>query len=105
MSVALNVDNSISWPPFKVPFARLFVLEVNPVSNLKGLWCVVYGLLSHFNLFSSSIFFAIASASLCVSRFNIPVSESPKNVAWVLIVDVEVGSGPCHIPRRMVFQQ
>ena len=48
MSVMLNVDNSIFWPPFKVPFARLFVLEVNPVSNLEGWWCAVHGLLSHF---------------------------------------------------------
>ena len=30
------------------------------------------------NLFSSRVFFAIASASLCASRFNIPESGSPR---------------------------
>ena len=30
------------------------------------------------NLFSSKVFFAIASASLCASRFNIPESGSPR---------------------------
>ena len=35
-------------PPFKVPFAGLFVLEVDPVSNLEGWWCAVHGLLSCF---------------------------------------------------------
>ena len=28
-----------------------------------------------------------------------------ENVAWVLIVDVKVDLGPCHIPKRMVFLQ
>ena len=44
----LNGDNSVSWPPFLVPFAGLFVLEVDSVANLEGWWCSTHCLLSCF---------------------------------------------------------
>ena len=78
MSIALNMDNLVSGSPLQIPFARLFVFEVYMISNLKGglfletvFWVAV-------NLFLSSVFFAIANASLCVSRCNLPESGSPR---------------------------
>ena len=78
MSVMLTADNSMSWPPFLIPFAGLFVLEVDSVSNFEGWWCLVHGLLSCFDLFSSRVFFGIANDSLCASKFSIPESGSPR---------------------------
>ena len=56
------------------------------------------------NLFSSNVFFAITKANLCVSRFSIPESvHLLRNIAWVPVVGVRVGWGPCCILRRMVI--
>ena len=57
------------------------------------------------NLFSSKVFFAMANANLCVSRFSIPESGSTRKCCMVLTVDVEEGLDLFHIPRRMVFLQ
>ena len=72
MSVELYTNNLISGSPLQIPFAWLFVFEVYTVSNLKG-WVG-----SGSSLFSSSVFLAIASASLCVSKCNFPESGSPR---------------------------
>ena len=57
------------------------------------------------NLFSSRVFFAMAKANLCISRFSIPESGLLENVVWVLTGDVIEGLDPFHILRRMVFLQ
>ena len=78
MSVALNTDNLVSRSPLQIPFAWLFVLEVYMVSNLKG-W-VVSGdsLLVGCKSIFIQCFFAIANASLCVSKCNFSESGSPR---------------------------
>ena len=38
-----------------------------------------------------------------VSRFSIPELGLLRNVAWVPVVGVRVGWGPCHILRRTVI--
>ena len=45
----------------------------------------------------------MASASLWVSRFNLPESILQENVTWVPEADVMVGWGLCHILERMVI--
>ena len=54
------------------------------------------------NLFSSSVFFAIANASLCVSKCSFPESGSPKNVALVLVTGEVVNRDLFHRLGRMV---
>ena len=78
MSIMLNVDNPISRSPFQVPLARLLVFEIYTISYLEGWFVSCHCLLSSLNLFSSNDFFVIAKAILCVSRFSIPDSGSPR---------------------------
>ena len=78
MSVALNMDNPVSRSPLQIPFARLFVFKVYMISNLKGEVVSENSLLGGCKSILSSVFFAIANASLCVSRCDLPESGSPR---------------------------
>ena len=80
MSIALNTDNPTSRSPLQIPFSRLFVLEVDTISNLKG-WVISGN--SLLGGCKSRVFLAIASASLSVSRCSLPELGSPrKRLHW-----------------------
>ena len=80
--------------------------KLSPILKDGGVQSMVFWAI--LNLLSSRVFFAIANASLFLG-FNILESGSPRRcmgwVSWVLMVDVKVDLGPCHIPKRMVFLQ
>ena len=101
MSVVLNTDNPVSRSPLQVPFAWLFVFEVYMISHLKG--GVVFSVAV--NLFSSSVFFTIANASLCVSKCICQSQDLPGNVASVPGVGEVANWGLCHKPKRRVTLQ
>ena len=44
----LILDNSVSRSPLQIPFARLLVLEIYPITYFKSGWCPVTGLLCSF---------------------------------------------------------
>ena len=50
MSGTLNLDNSVSRSPLKIPFSRVLVLEIHPISSFKRGWCPVHGLLCNFEV-------------------------------------------------------
>ena len=75
----LNLNNPISRSAFKIPLARLFVFKIYSVSYFEGVWCPIHGLVCCLKTIFSSIFIAVANASLWASEFSIPESGSPKN--------------------------
>ena len=75
----------------------------SPILKDGGFLSMVFSAI--LNLFSSQVFFAMANANLCVSRFSILESGSLGNVAWVLMVDVVEGSDLFHILKRMMILQ
>ena len=79
VSIMLCIDNPISGSPFQVPFARLFIFEVNSVCDLKDRYRMIYCLLCIFNLFSSDVFLSMDSARWCTSRFRHPESGLLRN--------------------------
>ena len=50
MSIALNLDNSVSGSQLEIPFARLLVLEIYSITYLKRGWYHVHGLLCGFEV-------------------------------------------------------
>ena len=63
MSIMLNMDNSISRPPFLVPLSWLLVLEVNSVTYLEWWWFSICCFLWQFwSRFSSRVFLVLARA-------------------------------------------
>ena len=79
VSIMLILDNSVSRSPLEVPFARLFVLEIYPISYFKRGWYPIQSLLCSFEAVLIQHFLVIANMSLCASRFSIPESGSTKN--------------------------
>ena len=69
-SIVLNVDNSISRSPFKshLPGCLFWKYAQSPIGK-AGLSFAIFFWVA-LNLFSSNVFFAIAHANLCVSRFS-----------------------------------
>ena len=57
------------------------------------------------NLFPSNVFFAVANANLCFSRFSILESGSPRKCCIGSSSWCRGGWGLCHILRRMVYLQ
>ena len=74
--IVLNMDNAISGSPLYIPFSRLFVLDLQLERLVYPLEIVFWVTV---NLFSSIVFLAIASASLCVSRCSLPEAGSTRN--------------------------